>query len=292
MNHKYPSKYTELESYLSKSENCFADIKLGTGKKIQWNNASTKQKTALSIVYLHGFSASRQEISPVCETLATKLNANLYLTRLTGHGQTGEAMREITLTTLLEDANEAFAIGRCLGDKVIIVGTSTGATLATYLAAEHARDIHSLIFISPNFALKRNISKLLHLPFAKGILKVLQGDTYSFTPDNELQEKYWTTSYPSLALLPLMQLLKFTNKLKLEKIVTPLLCFYSEQDQVVSPRAIKNNFIRFGSPMKKLVSISNPHGPQKHILAGDIISPNTTQEVLKEMTDFLIKVES
>ena len=44
------------------------------------------QKTNISIVYLHGFSGSSQDGSPVHINVAEKLNSNIYLPRLYAHG--------------------------------------------------------------------------------------------------------------------------------------------------------------------------------------------------------------
>jgi hypothetical protein len=69
----------DLDGYLARSEAGYGDIVPGTEKTIVWASAS-KSRTPLSIVYLHGFSASRQECAPLPQLLARSLGANLYLT--------------------------------------------------------------------------------------------------------------------------------------------------------------------------------------------------------------------
>lgn len=78
----------DIDHYLAQSEAQFHDIVPGAEKIIIWANA-TKTKTPLSIVYLHGFSATRQETSPLSDKLAAQLGANVYYTRLSGHGRKG-----------------------------------------------------------------------------------------------------------------------------------------------------------------------------------------------------------
>jgi esterase/lipase len=58
-----------------------------------WANPD-KTKTPCAIVYLHGFSATRQETAPLSDLVAAQLGAYLYYTRLAGHGRGGEAMAE------------------------------------------------------------------------------------------------------------------------------------------------------------------------------------------------------
>ncbi|MDD4273595.1 MAG: hypothetical protein PHG14_07705 [Desulfobacter postgatei] len=38
-------------------------------------------------VYIHGFSATRKETAPLSDLVAKTLNANLFYTRLSGHGR-------------------------------------------------------------------------------------------------------------------------------------------------------------------------------------------------------------
>ena len=58
----------------------------GAEKRITWFQGKENSRTEFAVIYLHGFSATRQELSPVPELLATKLQANLFETRLHGHG--------------------------------------------------------------------------------------------------------------------------------------------------------------------------------------------------------------
>ncbi len=127
-------------------------VRPGTERQVRWASGQAA-RTPLALVYLHGYSATRQEVSPLTEELAAALGANLYLTRLSGHGRDGEAMREATAEALREDAREALAIGKAIGDRVVLVSTSTGGTLSTWLAAGNPDpSLAALVLISPNFA--------------------------------------------------------------------------------------------------------------------------------------------
>ena len=70
------------------------------------------------------------------EEVARALGANLFFTRLTGHGRTGAAMAEATAEDWLADMAEAMEIGRRLGQRVVVIGTSTGGTLAAIAATD------------------------------------------------------------------------------------------------------------------------------------------------------------
>ena len=75
---------------------------------------------------------------PLPDKVAAALGANLFYTRLTGHGQDGAAMAEGSVNAWINDYAEAIAIGRAIGDKVVVIGTSTGASLATWAASQPA----------------------------------------------------------------------------------------------------------------------------------------------------------
>jgi len=281
----------DLDVYLHQNESQFNDITSNTEKQIIWANNTTKATTDISIVYVHGFSASRQEMSPLFENMAKDMGANIYFTRLTGHARSNDAMSEVTLNSMLNDAVEALEIGKRIGEQVILVGNSTGATLISWLlSTQNSERVAAMILLSPNYGLKDPKSRLLELPWARYFLPIVEGPNYRFTPDNDIQKKYWTYEYPVKALFPLMALVTLTNKLELEKINTPVLMMYSEEDTVVDVEKIKSSYLRFASPEKHLVVVKNAQGRQSHVLAGDALSPGTTEFVNQEIQKFISRI--
>jgi hypothetical protein len=91
--------------------------------------ADGPRRTDWSVVYVHGFSASRREASPWPERVAEALGANFFGARLTGHGQDGPAMDRATLRDWRADTAEALAIGRAVGERLLVLSCSTGSTL-------------------------------------------------------------------------------------------------------------------------------------------------------------------
>jgi esterase/lipase len=130
-------------------------------------------RTAWVVVHLHGFSGSRQESAPLAETIATGLGANLYEARLAGHGIAPDAMLDADANAWMRDALLALAIGEQLGDSIVLVGMSTGGTLATWLAMHPAlttAPIGAVVLMSPNFGAQGPIPPLLRLPWVNMIL--------------------------------------------------------------------------------------------------------------------------
>jgi pimeloyl-ACP methyl ester carboxylesterase len=157
----------DVQGYLERSEASVAGIREGLEKEIVWAFPQSRAKTPLSIVYIHGFSASKGELRPLPDKVAEALGANLFFTRLTGHGRTGEAMADATVNAWLNDFAEALAVGRAIGERVVVVATSTGGAIATWGATqpELMEDVAGLVLISPNYRLRAQGSEILTMPW-------------------------------------------------------------------------------------------------------------------------------
>ena len=276
-----------LDLYLSESESRFDDITEGTEKKIIWAG-SPGERTALSIVSFHGFSATRQELSPLADTVAKSLNANLFYTRLAGHGRGGPGMVDGSVNRWANDANEALQIGHRLGDSVILIGTSTGSTLATWLALQPTNsELGAMILLSPNFYNADSDMRMLLWPWGKQIADTLIGKVRHWESKNPLHEKYWANDYATSSLLPMMGLVKTVNDSDIEKINIPTLMIYSSKDKTISVPPIRETFARLGSEEKELFEFNDTEDPDYHALAGDLMSPSSTAVLAEKMSRFL-----
>lgn len=278
----------DLEIYLANQENRFDDIITGTEKTIIWAGEKGAQ-TDFSIVYIHGFSATRQETAPLAEIVAKRLGANLFYTRMTGHGRTGAAMLEGSVNRWLNDTVQAFEIGKRIGRKIIMMGVSTGATAVTWLAAQpHLENLAACILMSPNFGPADPKAGILTWPWGEKIAEMFIGKERSWQADNQAQDRYWTNRYPTAALLPMMGLVKLVRKMDLDRIQVPMLVLHSPDDHVVSPKAIEKAFAAMGSPRKTRIPFTLAQDPDQHVLAGDILSPGTTGQIADTVYGFIV----
>lgn len=285
-----PPELAELEVMIAKREALHPDVVPGAEKTVVWSGERA-QRTRYAIVYLHGYTATRQEVAPLCDLLAAELGANLFYTRLSGHGRDPAALGAVEGSEWLRDAEEALAIGRALGEQVIVVGTSTGATLALWLAQQRdAGSIAAMLLISPNFGPRNRQGELLAGPWGGTLLRLLVGETYEWQPANTAQARYWTWRYPAQALLPMMALVRLVRDSALESIRIPTLMLYSPEDQVVHPAAIEQAYERLGASTKVLQTLDDPQDRSRHVLAGDILAPRDTPRVLALMREFLTRV--
>ncbi len=274
----------DIDAYLKNQESQFNNMTPDTEKKIFWANPETKEKTHYSLIYFHGFSATRQDLSPTFEDLAKNLGANLFMTRLKGHGLGPEGFADVTAQDWIQDAHEALLIGNRIGENVIVAGDSSGAVLGIHLAHIDPK-IFAQILISPNFKVNNPLALFASGPLGPLWARLLIGPYRSFHPENVDHEKYWTTRYRVQGVSALMDLLKYISHLDFTQIHQPTLVIYSDRDAVVSTEKIKSRFEEFGTQKKELVLFNDAENA--HVISGRILSPKATAPIVQKMTEFL-----
>lgn len=244
-----------VEDYVDHKESTF-NIRPDNEARIIWADSINRVKTEYAILYLHGFSASWYEGYPVHVNAAKYLHANLYLSRLAAHGVfSDKPMIDMTPKKLYDSAKEALLIARTLGNKVIIMGTSTGGTLALQLAYDFPDLVEALVLLSPNVAINDVGAKMLSGPWGLQIARAVggTGEMRHLDPGSKIEQKYWYKSYRWEAAVYLQQLLDETMKVKHFKAIkhpTFLGYYYKneeEQDQTVKVTAALEMFENLGT---------------------------------------------
>ena len=246
-------------------------------------------KTKTSLVFIHGFSATRSELSPVIEMLGKELQANIFFTRLKGHGQDGRALGEATFDDWIIDIEEAIGIGKVIGDNIVLIGCSTGCSLI-HTILEESIDIKAVIYVSPNFGPKSYKGQLLRVPGAKLFMPLVFGKEHFFIPQNVEHERCWTTRYPIKALFAVKDSVVAAYKIKHNKIKVPLLFWFSDDDQVVSAKATRKIISKMGNN----VTVHNPiltneDDSSRHGVLGDILSASQTKDGVNKILSWLSK---
>lgn len=272
-----------IEQELAAKEAQVPNLRPGCEKRIVWADEPAR-RTQRSLLYIHGFSATAQELRPLPDLVAKALGANLHFTRLTGHGQDGPAMGAATLTDWRRDVAEAIAIAGTLGDDVIIMGCSTGCTLATLALAEGAQ-AKAMVHVSPNFGLRhRVVQTLLDLPASRHWSKYVAGSTRSFEPINAAHAAYWTVEYPTAAVHVMADAVRAARRADLSPIKTPALFCFNQADQVVHPDDTQRVIARWGAPTQTVTLEQAPDDDAMgHVMAGDIFSPGQTAPLARQI---------
>jgi alpha-beta hydrolase superfamily lysophospholipase len=285
---KLPVSLGALADAVHGREDALGDVTSGCAASLSFVDSIQPAQTPVSVVYLHGFSATRQETAPLTERLAQALSANRFEARLAGHGRGGPPLGEATVEEWLADGAEALEIGRRLGRRVVVVACSTGGSLATWLLASgHADKVAALVLISPNFGPRHPAAPLLAGPWGARLVKLMVGPQRTWKPTNEAQGLYWTTSYPSQVLVEMQALVQLARGVDLKRLNTPLLMIHSEQDLVLDPAPMVSRFEEAASEPKRRVVFAEDTDPMHHVLAGDVLSPGSTDAILKEVLNFV-----
>ena len=286
----WPQLPDDIAAWLADTEKQVAEqyaLIPGTEKRVTWHGEAGA-RTRYAVVSLHGFSATRQETAPLAERVAAALGANLFETRLSGHGQTEQQLHEVRAEDWLADTAEALAIGARLGDRTVVIGTSTGGTLALAMSNEPAADtVSDIVLISPNVQPSDGNAAWLTRPAGPLIARLVAGDTRSWEAYNELQARFWSTSYPIEAAIEVMRLVDMLNARLPLQLQQNLLVLLSPNDTVVSPAATKQAYEQIDAPHKALIEIEDAGDPSNHVLAGDILSPDSTDAVAAMIVDFV-----
>jgi len=287
-----PTTPRDLDAHLAEEEAAVPGIRAGAEKTIVWADPAAPGRTDLSVVYLHGFSADRHEIDPVPRMLADSLGANLFYTRLAGHGRDAVAMGEATGEAWIRGAVEAVAVGDRLGARVVLIGTSTGGTLATWVAGrpELRGSLAAVVLISPNYALRDARARMLLWPWGGLLARVVAGRERCFRPRNPEQARHWTTCYPTKALMPMMALVDMVHSMDAGAVTAPVLAIYSTEDKVVDETETARMISRLGSRAKQTLVVRGDGDPEHHVIAGAIMSPSTTDTVVAAAVAFVRSV--
>ena len=285
-----------LDSYITAME-APHKIKPNNQAKIIWADSS-KSQTEYALVYLHGFSASQMEGDPVHQNIAKQFNCNLYLARLAEHGiDTTEDLMNLTADQYWESAKLAYAIGKQIGKKVILMSTSTGGTLALQLASVYP-EIAGLILYSPNIEVFNPSAPLLDNPWGLQIGRaVLKSNYVDIKYKDSAYPKYWNSHYRIEGVVALQNLLEATmTEATFKKIHQPTLALYyykdeAHQDNVVKVTAIQKMMQQIATPANLKMEMAIPNAGN-HVIASPIVSNDIVsveKATAKFMQDIIIK---
>lgn len=279
-----------VQVYFESTESAFEDIVAGVEKRVIWQDGAKEQRTPYSVLYIHGFSASSEEIRPVPDRIAEELGANLVYTRLQGHGRGGEAMAEGTAVGWMQDAAEGLAAARAVGDKVIVISTSTGGTLAAAaaLSPEMSQNVAAMVFVSPNFGVNAPAAWVPGLPAARIWLPPLMGGTRNPASGNDAKDTYWSTDYSWEAVVPLTALVQEVVAQDFGATSVPALFRFSDADKVVRADVTRQIAGQWGGAVElHVVTMGTKDDPSSHVITGDIMSPGQTTQTVADVIAWL-----
>lgn len=277
----------ELQSWLDQRATQVPALRADCGDRLIWAGEAPR-KAPISLIYIHGYSASPRELTPVPERIAQALGANYYAPRMRGHGQDGAAMARATSAQWREDVALALKIGAALGEKVIVMGCSNGCPLICLELANGAQ-ADAALFMAPNFGLHSKLTGfVLDLPGIATWGPWLFGKTRHIEPINDDHRTFWTTDYPMISVLPMAQTLRDMRKVDVSQLKTPAMFAYSTADTVTDSGLAAQKLAAWGGQKTWVEMIMGPGDDVRaHIVAGDIFSPGQTDMLVEAALDWL-----
>lgn len=182
----------------------------------------------IGVLALHGFTGSPVSMRPLAEALAERGLA-VELPLLPGHGTRWQDLQARTWHELADEARAGLSRLRSRTRSQVVVGLSTGGTLALHLAAGDA-SVAGVVVVNPFLTVAD--PRLRLLPLLKRALPSLPG-----VGDDIAKPGVDEGGYPRLplrAFASTLELLAHTRA-ALPRITAPTLVFTSRQDHVVSP---------------------------------------------------------
>jgi len=259
----------------------------------------SKGKTPVAILYIHGFGASRAEGEYVIDRVAAKFKANTYYLRLPGHGTNIEDQRDTHFENYLKTAEDTLLMMDKLGDKVIVVGTSMGGLLTSYLASKYPDKITAIILASPFYEFNDKSGNIYAFNWGKHLVDAAYGDLRK-NKNQDLNDpafKYWYRNQYYSSVQNISDLKRtIANSDVYEKVSVPVLLFYyykSAEDQDTSADVAKmlEVYEQFGkasqpNPLNKKIQITEG----AHVLLSEFVKSDK-DTIIKETEEFITKVK-
>jgi pimeloyl-ACP methyl ester carboxylesterase len=232
-------------------------------------------RAPVALLYIHGFGASRAEGEAVVDALATRWDANTLYLRLPGHGIDAEAHAATRPGDYAAAVSDALGVMPALGEKIVLIGGSTGGLLATWAAATHPEHVDALVLASPFYAFVDPLAQnLLPRVMAIHLLHAMYGEDrwagWSEDPEGRKQEGYedhWLIDQKYQALIALEDTRRaIARRAVYQRVEVPVLLLHhfrdeANQDGVVSVPAMRAAFTEMNGgsphPQSRLVPIED-----------------------------------
>ena len=284
----------DIDAYLEKKESEVSDIYPYAEKTVLWKN-SKKNRTKYSIVFIHGFTTTGYQSKEFLNKLSSELDANLFMTRLSGHGVPYEGTKQMQIDKIMYDVSEAIIIGEKIGENVILVGHSLGGALSMLAADDEvlSKKIDTLVLFAPgnsgfsSFAFTNTlISSLVDRTGSLCWLIDCNPRSFMELPDDEKWENYFATDFDTNIFYQIARIPFATDSISYETISTSALVFYDENDRLVNASKLKSNFKKWAAK-NKIVSVETLETDRGRHMFPSISNPHLDQMFLDEIKNWV-----
>ena len=277
-----------LDSYLKNSEISLGDVPEEAEKKIIWSNTE-KNKTEIAIAFLPGFSTTNFQQKEFFDKLSKELDANIFLSRLSGHGREYPGSKQMSAENYLRDTSEAIEIAKRIGKKVILIGYSLGGALTTAASFDEklSKDLHGVVLFAPAYVgTIRNISLWL---YAMSFLDKINHDCNDYIND---QKKYDCTKYSTKVFetsdgVEGGHIMSAVAEKDFSANKVPALSFFDYDDDVLNSYETEKRLNKWGNKKSKIVIIeSGEKDITQHFIVG-FLNPELDEFYIEEISNWI-----
>ena len=277
-----------LDSYLKNSEISLGDVPEEAEKKIIWSNKE-KNKTEIAIAFLPGFSTTNFQQKEFFDKLSKELDANIFLSRLSGHGREYPGSKQMSAENYLKDTSEAIEIAKRIGKRVILIGYSLGGALTTAASFDEklSKDLHGVVLFAPAYVgTIRNISLWL---YAMSFLDKINHDCNDYIND---QKKYDCTKYSTKVFetsdgVQGGHIMSAVAEKDFSANKVPALSFFDYDDDVLNSYETKKRMDKWGNKKSKTIIIeSGEKDITQHFIVG-FLNPELDEFYIKEISNWI-----
>ncbi len=260
----YPINNMELhfDEYITKCKSLIASTRLDltnhNAEKIIEANSPFEFKPMIhdkmGVLLIHGLLDSPFQLRDI----GKKLQSQGYLVRsvlLPGHGTIPGALLNVNYQEWLQTVRYGIASLKKEVDKIILIGNSTGASLALYEAIENSTIVAGVVLLSPALKIRSCFAPTAN--WYRAISWAWKRAAW-FHMDPEETMDY--AKYLSLPFNAIYQVYRLSLELKQhngKNPLCPLFFVLSQDDKIVCPQTIINYFTEHTNPKSRLLLYTN-----------------------------------
>jgi len=227
-----------------------------------------------AILLIHGWTSTPYEV----RRLGSFLNEAGFTVSgpmLKGHGTFPKELEGVSWEEWLEDMRKEYIRLRNSHEKVIIGGTSIGASLAILLAIEFS-EIAGLILLATPYKIK---AEKLAVVFAKTSRLINSYNNKYYPPTfgarTTVTRLISYQSYPIESALEVFELIKRSRE-NVAKVKQPCLMIQSSSDHVVTKKSLEHLYDNIGSERKEMQYVHRAY----HTFISDIKNEKVFEDIL------------
>jgi len=242
---------------------------------------SIEKGDEIGILLVHGLGATPYQTKELADFLSER-NISVYSVRLSGHGTNLTDLESKKWEDWYNDAENAYELLKSKTKKTYILGVSSGASLAAYIAANNKPD--GIILIAPPVYLNNTKAEFAYL--------MAYFRRYNYFGVDKTQIGYAYENLPLKTIAEFVDLIKVSSK-SLDKIDELVLIIQSKIDDVVQPRSAQYVFDNIISKQKKILWVDSiKHAIIRPYEDDTNESVAEREKVFNEIYDFVINNEN